>query len=34
MGDMLTGLATWFGHNPEVFIFVLGFVIGYLVGKR
>lgn len=34
MGDMLTGLASWLGKNPEVLIFVIGFVTGFFVGKR
>jgi hypothetical protein len=34
MGDMLTEMASWLGKNPEVLIFIIGFVLGFFVGKR
>jgi hypothetical protein len=34
MSDILTGITSWLGDNPIVFVFVLGVVVGYFLGKR
>jgi hypothetical protein len=34
MDEMISGLIKWLGDNPAFFTLAIGFVIGYLVGKR
>lgn len=34
MDGIITGIIHWLSDNPAVFTLLIGFVIGYIVGKK